>query len=362
MNKMTLCMIVKNEEKYIDNCLKSIHDIVDEIIIVDTGSTDNTKSICKKYTDKIYDYEWDNDFSNARNFSFSKSTNEYIMWLDADDILMEQDRIKLKKLKLELNNIPQNSISMIYNYAFNKDNKPTLTFKRNRIVRKSSNIKWIGFVHEVLDLNIEESYNSDIVITHTRNHSNTNRNLIIFEDKINNNVKFNQRDTLYYAKELFYNDRYSDAIIQFKKYLNGNGWIEDKIDSLIKISECYKRLNYNNDKIREPLFETFKLTHPRAEALYRIANSYITEKRYYEAIFYLESILINKPPKNCFGFLNLDMWEFLPNLQLCSLYYKIGNLQKSMYHHSICIKLRPTHDSVKYNDIFFKNIISSTNS
>lgn len=87
-------MIVRNEEEVIERCLKSICDLVDEIIIVDTGSTDKTKQIVSKYTDKIYDFEWVNDFAKARNYSFSKATKDYILWLDADDVILEEDRKK----------------------------------------------------------------------------------------------------------------------------------------------------------------------------------------------------------------------------------------------------------------------------
>ena len=66
-------MIVKNEEAVLGRCLESIKDMVDEIIIVDTGSMDNTKNIAKRYTDKIYDFPWCDDFSAARNFAFSKA-------------------------------------------------------------------------------------------------------------------------------------------------------------------------------------------------------------------------------------------------------------------------------------------------
>ena len=76
MITISLCMIVKNEEKVLARCLDSIADLMDEIIIVDTGSSDNTKEIAKKYTDKIYDFAWIDDFSAARNYSFSKATKE----------------------------------------------------------------------------------------------------------------------------------------------------------------------------------------------------------------------------------------------------------------------------------------------
>ena len=85
MISLSLCMIVKDEEEVIRRCLDSVINIVDEIIIVDTGSTDKTKEIAKEYTRKVYDFKWIDDFSEARNFSFSKASKEYILWMDADE-------------------------------------------------------------------------------------------------------------------------------------------------------------------------------------------------------------------------------------------------------------------------------------
>ncbi len=92
MSSISLCMIVKNESQVIERCLKCVSDLVDEIVIVDTGSTDDTMSIARKFTDSIYEFPWIDDFSAARNFSFSKATKEYIMWLDADDIILDEDK------------------------------------------------------------------------------------------------------------------------------------------------------------------------------------------------------------------------------------------------------------------------------
>ena len=92
-------MIVKNEQEMIEQCLASIKHVVDEINIVDTGSTDRTKEIVAAYTDRIFDFKWKDDFGAARNYSFSKATKDYILWLDADDILLQEDANKLKELK-----------------------------------------------------------------------------------------------------------------------------------------------------------------------------------------------------------------------------------------------------------------------
>lgn len=85
-------MIVKNEERHIARCLDSVAGLVDEIIIVDTGSTDRTVEIASNYTSKIFSYQWKDDFSDARNYSFSKASMDYCMWMDADDILEEEEK------------------------------------------------------------------------------------------------------------------------------------------------------------------------------------------------------------------------------------------------------------------------------
>ena len=96
MITISLCMIVKNEERILKRCLDSVKDLVDEIVIVDTGSTDTTRQIAERYTDKIYDFTWIDDFSAARNFAFSKATQEYIYSADADEVLSEENRQRFR--------------------------------------------------------------------------------------------------------------------------------------------------------------------------------------------------------------------------------------------------------------------------
>ena len=102
INTLSLCMIVKNEEDVIGRCLECVSDIFDEIIVVDTGSDDNTKEIVKKYTKNLYYFKWIDDFAAARNYAFSKATKDYIMWLDADEYILNQDREKIKELKMNM--------------------------------------------------------------------------------------------------------------------------------------------------------------------------------------------------------------------------------------------------------------------
>ena len=93
---ISLCMIAKNEEKWLEQCLNSVKDIVDEIIIVDTGSTDKTKEIAKKFNAKIFDFKWIDDFSAARNESIKHAAKDWILVMDADEVIEKNDLEKIK--------------------------------------------------------------------------------------------------------------------------------------------------------------------------------------------------------------------------------------------------------------------------
>ena len=107
MATISVCMIVKNEEKVLARCLDSLAGLWEELIIVDTGSTDATKRIAKQYTDKVYDFTWTGNFSDARNFSFSKASCEYIYSADADEVLDQENREKFLHLKEALTLQPE---------------------------------------------------------------------------------------------------------------------------------------------------------------------------------------------------------------------------------------------------------------
>ena len=124
MITISLCMIVKNEEDTLRRCIRSVKDIADEVIIVDTGSTDKTKEIAKELTDHVYDFEWIDDFSAARNFAYSKATKDYILILDADDVLLAEDRKKFKKLKKTLDPAVD-MVMMKYNVGYDSDGNVT---------------------------------------------------------------------------------------------------------------------------------------------------------------------------------------------------------------------------------------------
>lgn len=202
MITVSLCMIVKNEEKVLARCLDSIADLVDEIIIVDTGSTDGTKRIAAGYTDRVYDFTWIGDFAAARNFAFSKAGMEYIYSADADEVLDQKNREAFRRLKSTL--LPEIDIVQMYYtnqlshgtiYNFDRELRPKL-FKRLRTFR------WQGAIHEQVGL-MPVIYDSEIEICHMPENNHKDRDLAAFVRMTREGIRPDKRLHNIYAKELF---------------------------------------------------------------------------------------------------------------------------------------------------------------
>ncbi len=200
MITISLCMIVKNEEELLARCLDCVKDIVDEINIVDTGSTDKTVEIAKQYTDRVFYFEWINNFAAARNESFKYATKDYILYLDADDVITEENQKKLMELKKTLD--PSvDSVSMYYDAGTDEYGNVTLRYRRNRLVKRERNFKWEGDCHQYLNV-YGKIINSDIAITHKKIRHAVGRTISIYEQKIERGDIFTPRDYFYYGNEL----------------------------------------------------------------------------------------------------------------------------------------------------------------
>ena len=147
MATISLCMIVRNEEEVLGRCLRSAAGIADEIILVDTGSTDRTRAVAEEFTNQIYEFPWRDDFAAARNFAFSKGSGEYLFWLDADDVITEGEREKLLRLKERLDTEKPDVVMMKYAVGFDAAGKPVFFFfqgaadptvREGRVVRADS--------------------------------------------------------------------------------------------------------------------------------------------------------------------------------------------------------------------------------
>ena len=355
INTLSLCMIVKNEEDVIGRCLECVSDLFDEIIIVDTGSDDKTKEIAKKYTKDIYYFKWIEDFAVARNYSFSKATKDYIMWLDADDIILDEDKEKIKELKRNINK-SVDIVMMKYNTGFDSEGNATFSYYRERIFKRSKKLRWVGEIHEVIPL-IGNIIYFDAAISHKKLKQNDpKRNLRIFENMISKGKELDPRQQFYYARELYYNKRYEDAINIFNNFLDsGKGWVENCINACQDLSYCYYAIG-DSKKAINACFRSFEFDEPRAEICCDIGKYFLDREQYKKAIFWYELALTRKINESSGGFVSLDCYNFIPYIQLCLCYFKIGDIKKSKEYNSKASFIKPNNPSVIYNNEYFKSI------
>jgi glycosyltransferase involved in cell wall biosynthesis len=349
-------MIVKNEEETLARCLETVKDIVDEINIVDTGSTDGTKEIAQQYTDRIFDYEWTNSFAAARNESYSHATKDYILYLDADDVLLEKDQLKFRELKESLDT-SVDAVSMYYDAGTDEYGNVTLRYRRIRLVKREKGFKWYGDCHNYLEAQ-GEIINSDIAVTHKKIHHAVGRTVSIYEGKIARGDTFSSRDYFYYGNELRENDRYEEAIENYKKCISlKHGWVEDKIFACIFMADCCRYLNDSDNELAS-LFQSFRFSPPRAEACCRIGYNFHRKRQFQNAIFWYELAAQQEPDPDRWSFIYMADYTWYPHLQLCVCYYNIGDYKKANEHNEEAARYVPQNSSVLHNKKLFAEILS----
>ncbi len=355
MATISLCMIVKNEEAVLGRILEIMKDIADEILIADTGSTDGTKNVAYRYTSKVFDFEWCDDFSAARNFVWDKAKMDYRMWLDADDIISEKWQEKLKELKENID-MSTDIVMMKYVTGFDEEDNPSFFCCRERLIKNSAGYRWKGKVHEAVELH-GNIVHSDIEIEHRKiKEEYSDRNLKIYESMIKRNEVFEPRDKFYYGRELYYNGKYKEGkkvLIDFLK--EGNGWIENNIDACRYISYCYEIKGKFKERMKA-LFYSFYFDIPRGEICCEIGRAFMEKEEYEKAVYWYNQAIKAKYNEYSGAFVNKDFYDYIPAVQLCVCYDRMGDYKKAFEYHKISKMIKPDTEEVKFNDKYFESM------
>ncbi len=289
MVTISVCMIVKNEEAVLARCLDSLKGIAEEIIIVDTGSSDHTKEIAARYTGNIYDFAWVDDFAAARNFAFSKASMDYIYSADADEVLNETDRQKFLQLKQVL--LPEIEIvqmvyvnpedrNMVYNYT--KELRPKL-FKRLRSFR------WMDPIHETVALK-PVVYDSEIEIMHLPQTMHSARDFEAFQRELRKTGFLSERLYSMYAKELYISGAAEDfqaaAGWFFKRLQQEEISQEARMEAACVLAKKYALYAEWEQLLSLCLMESSGNREPAAELCFLLGEYYEQKKQPEEAVFW----------------------------------------------------------------------------
>lgn len=202
-------MIVKNEEKNLGRCLECLKKLMDEMIIVDTGSTDRTKEIAARYGAKVYDFEWIDDFAAARNYAFSKATCDYIYSADADEVIDEDNVKELARIKEALGNQEPDQmidiVQILYCGQTRGKGKSVYNFDRElrpKLFRRLRPFIWENPIHEQVRTE-PVVFDSEIEIQHRQSENHASRDLAIFRKAIDNGAVISSKLLDFYARELY---------------------------------------------------------------------------------------------------------------------------------------------------------------
>ena len=247
--RWSLAMIVRDNENVIGQTLESVKDFIDEIIVVDTGSTDNTKAVAEKYGAIVYDFPWIDDFSAARNFSFEKATGDWIMWLDSGDVIPPDSALLFKKLRTaDFVNDPNNPIEGLMvriNRIIDARGDILQWYYICRLARKTAEPVWLEPIHETIATKtnnftiVEGPYVNDPLAFY---QGVSDRNLnILFRLKEKGDVS--SRTHYYLGQELVAHGRTEEAEVEFRALLETKDFTYQRYISLLNLAKIARAKN-----------------------------------------------------------------------------------------------------------------------
>lgn len=223
---VSVCLIAKNEEKYLEECLRRIKPYGFEIVVTDTGSTDRTKEIAKKYADKVLDFEWVNDFSAARNFCVEHASNNWVLILDCDEYV---ENIDVRVLRIGMQQNPK-GLGVLHMQILAYDTAGRLQYTTADLPRfyNRNYYHFIGMIHEQIRWIEDKDKERDLFVLPMQvvhqgyalegedMEKKQNRNIEILQKAIEKDPKDSY---LYFqlGQSLVILERYEEAVAQFEK-------------------------------------------------------------------------------------------------------------------------------------------------
>ncbi len=343
---ISLAMIVKNEAENLPRVFESIQDAFDEVVITDTGSTDNTMEVATTFGAKLSHFDWVDDFAAARNFNFEQVKTDYVLWMDGDDVLHNVDAFKaFRDHAMGF----YDYVLAKYHYALDQNGKPLVSFARERILKMSCKPKWNYFVHEGVppSKNAVVNYATTWAINHLRSEADLvkdrSRNLKIFEKQMQTSG-LDARMTFYYGKELFENNQPEEAEKYCTKAVTLDLQHHDRINAIqYSALSCLAQLEKVKPEFAPPIITRIRdyshrglmIAPTRAEFNVFIADSYLRMGQLQEALpFYYAAIACpttDNPGAVYAGPIHSTAAAYTsyPRLQISKIYANLGQIEKA---------------------------------
>lgn len=369
--KISQCMIVKNEEKNIERALSWGKGIVDEQIVVDTGSTDRTREIAEQMGAKVYEFAWINDFSAAKNFAIEQASGDWIFFLDADEYFIAEEIVEIRrnleyllkhKMQAETGEFYVNVISC--QMAHLGENGKVKSMQRQaRIFRNLPYLRYHGVIHEALGSTGDEAtvgldVGEGLVIYHTGYMWSDE----LIEEKSRRNIELLQKE-LERRPDSAETQLYLAEILGVKKenaeaYRYAKMAAENRDGSLLieRLTIAYQIMLYkfcfdpgDEEETIEEVYAKACSVNPNMPDFDLAMGFYMFDQcNWQSAVFYLKAAL-EKADKSPY-MENSRVMELLNDIykKLCMSYEELGSVEKSFYYASLCLEVNPYQDEMLY--------------
>jgi glycosyltransferase involved in cell wall biosynthesis len=248
-------LITKNEEAMLAACLESVKE-ADEIIVFDTGSTDGTLEIARRYTDKVFSgYQWEDDFAKARNLAKAKATGDWILSIDADEQLACPFSNVREAVAQAVNSVTCRLIAA--------DNGQMNYFPR--LFRNTPEIPWVGAAHNYPNVIGEDVGDVAICYGYSPAHRlDPDRTLRILEKEAKDPAKVRER--FYLGREYFYRNRYEDTVITLGLYVQQSRFLAEKAEAFLIMGRAYWAMGGMGEDARDAVLQALKINPNFREA------------------------------------------------------------------------------------------------
>ena len=354
---VAIAMIVKNEEHVLARCLESIAGAVDEIIVVDTGSTDRTREIAARFTDKIHDSPWRHDFAAARQFAFDQATAEWIAWLDADDIV-----IGAHTIRPELAAVAPDVGSVYWRYVVGRDPHGNITceYWRERCVRNNGASRWVGRIHEVLitDTPWTSTRAAGVQVEHhpetARSEEKLQRNIELLEAELAATEPKPEPRTLYYlARDYASAGNLNLAFSHLQRYLRIATWLDEKYLAQNLLSSLYRREKRYQVALDSD-FEALRLLPTWPDAYFGLAETYYYLQDWPKVIHWAE-VGHSLPAPETLAILNPMTYAYDWLIHYTNALFQVGRMADALLWTRKALALRPDDPWHLHNERFFSS-------
>lgn len=367
--KLSACMIVKNEEKNIERCIKSYRKVVDEIIVVDTGSTDRSIELAKAMGANVYFFGWIDDFAAAKNYAISKAQGDWIIFLDADEFFLEEVALQIPQF---IQTIEFKAIDAVFCKMYNIDegsNQLLNEMIQVRLFRNSNEIVYEGPIHEKL---VSKRGNLRTIVAEEKEISiyHTGYSAALKVKKAERNIQLLLKQIEYETEnpEPFYHlsraysaiDNYDKSIRYAQKFLSmGNISKEHERNIYYTLLSDMMANKNKREEIEEVVEQAIKLEPKDGMPYMLVGQYYFSINRYEHALEALKMALKLNDEGSTLTLNFVESRRSEIYTLLGNIYEVLGDFLQAQSFYQMALELEPSNDVALMNWMkIFKEIQS----